>query len=58
MCNIICQLEPDEWPATLRTWYLSLCRIFFHMKTDNRTQATLDHPSITKADGRLFLAQL
>ena len=38
----------------------SLCaadfRIFFHMtETDNRTQATVDHPSITKAAGRLFL---
>ena len=35
--SIICQLEPDEGPATLRT---SICaadfRIFFHMKTDNR----------------------
>ena len=38
----------------------SLCaadfRIFFHMKTDNCTQATVDHPSITKAAGRLFLS--
>ena len=29
----------------------SLCaanfRIFFHMNTDNRTQVTVDHPSIT-----------
>ena len=39
----------------------SLCpadfRIFFHMtETDNHTQATVDHPSITKAAGRLFLS--
>ena len=39
----------------------SLCaadfRIFFHMtETDNRTQTTVDHLSITKAVGRLFLS--
>ena len=36
---------------------ISLCaadfRIFFHMtETDNRIQAIVDHPSITKAAGR------
>ena len=29
---------------------------FLHMKTDNCAQATADHPSITKAVGRLFLS--
>ena len=44
MYGIIWQLEPDEGPATLCRWYLPLCSglvlIFFHTKTDNRTQAT------------------
>ena len=55
MCNIICQLEPDEGPTTLCT---SLCAadflIFFHMKTVLRQLH--DHPSITKAASRLFLS--
>ena len=38
----------------------SLCAADFwilcHMKTDNCTQATVDHPRITKAAGRLFLS--
>ena len=52
MCNIICQLyiEPDEGPTTLHASLRATdFLIFFHTKTDNCTQATLDHPSITKA---------
>ena len=49
MYNIICQLEPDEGPATL------LVLIFFHMKTGVLRQLH-EHPSITKAEVRLFLS--
>ena len=46
MCNIICQLEPDEGPANLHTSLRKADFLIYFtcMTTDNRTQAT-DHPS-------------
>ena len=51
MCNIICQLEPDERPTTLCA---SLCTAdFLSHKTDKQLH---DHPRVTKAASRLFLS--
>jgi len=57
MCNIICQLEPDEGPTTLST---SLCEadflIFFHMTTNNHTQDTVTTLAFLKLRVGYFLA--
>ena len=45
MCNIICQLEPDEGPATVRT---SFCAAAIRQLHDTLSNA--------KAVGRLFLS--
>ena len=57
MCNIICQLEPDEEPTILHTY---LCTadflIFFHMQVTVVLRQLHDHPGVTEAVSRLFLS--
>ena len=59
MCNIICQLEPDEGPTTLRT---PICEVDFltdFLSHDHRQphSSNSDHPSFTlKAASRLFFS--
>ena len=58
--STICKLEPDEGPATLRTWYLHLCSWLvlndFTWKLTTVLRQLHEHPSITKAESRLFLS--
>ena len=61
MCNIICQLQPDQGPTTLHS---SLCAadflIFFHMKTENRAHAgnCMTTLALLKQRVGYFLAQV